>query len=126
MSEIFPGIEKLNTEYDFTETQFKIFFTEHLILTLLYAALFILVSVNIWIILVRQGKWRTLPLLLFYVMAFIAISTRLIACIWIYTEANWVFAVYFMQPLAKIAVGLTQAWMIFELKVRIRQARLSL
>ena len=78
--------------------------------------------VNIWTILVRQGKWKTLPLLLFYTMALVAIAARTIVILFYWTLNPWITLLNNIQPVAKICVGLTQAWMIFELCVRIHKS----
>ena len=97
---------------------------EHLILTILYTANFILLLFNIYLIFFHQKKWHSLPLFFFYLMAFIAISIRLVCCFILFMNEKWIFIVYALQPAAKLCVGLAQAWMIFELTVRIRQARI--
>ena len=48
----------------------------HWVLVLFYTALTVLVCVNMFEILYRQGRWRSIPVLLFYIWSFIAILTR--------------------------------------------------
>ena len=90
----------------------------------MYTVNFILVLCNIHLIFIRQKKWSSLPLLFFYLMATIAITIRLLCCFIIFLGSNWILIVYALQPDAKLCVGLAQAWMIFELTVRIRSARI--
>ena len=54
---------------------------EHYILIGLYTFLFILTIVNILKILIRQRRYKTLPLLAFYVFTFLSIGFRLTFCL---------------------------------------------
>ena len=51
-------------------------------LIILNSLLLVMLAVNFWIIFVRRGKWRTVPLLLFYIISLISVLMRLIATIW--------------------------------------------
>ena len=96
--------------------------SEQYIVIILYSALLVMCSINAWKILYRQGKWRTVPLLVFYVISIIAVSFRLIATIyWFSVKHN--FRVFFicMQPIAKGCVGLIQCWMVLELTIVLRR-----
>ena len=53
-----------------------VFGVEHIIVMTLWAFLTWLVVSNIWLIMIKQKRWKTPPLLLFYVLTFIAIVLR--------------------------------------------------
>lgn len=91
-------------------------------LIILNSFLLLLILFNFWSILIKREKWRTLPLLLFYILSLIAVILRLAMMVWDFTQSNWMWACALIQPNAKAAVGLIQSWMIFELSMRFRQA----
>ena len=87
----------------------------------MYSAALILCVINIINILIRQGRWRTVPLLGFYIMSFICITVKLLYTIfWMCVKKTLLMAIIYTTDYAKLSVGLIQAWMIFELGVRIR------
>lgn len=116
---ILPDFDVFKDEM--TESEYKIYGFVHYLLIIMYALLLCLCLTNIWRILIKQGKWKTLPLLAFYILSFIAIASREICNIWVCIYESWVFVLSYQQPVAKLMVGLVQAWMIFELTVRIRK-----
>ena len=61
-----------------------IYAVEHYILIGLYTFLLVLGLLNFWNVIIKQKKYKSLPLLAFYIFAFIAISLRLIILIWYY------------------------------------------
>ena len=98
----------------------KIYASEHYLLIGLNVFLFFLVLLNIWQILVKQRRYKTLPLLFFYIFAFIAIALRLIYHIFSWSENPIFTNVNYIYIAAKLCVGLLQTWMIFEIAMRIR------
>ena len=58
---------------------------EHYLLLGLYAFLMLMVLVNTWTILIKQGKYKTVPLCAFYIFAFIAIGCR-----FVYIIIDWI------------------------------------
>ena len=118
---LLPGIEFFCNIYNYSDEQFHCLVAMQYIVILLYSFLLILCLVNVWKILIRQGKWRTLPLLFFYIMSVIAISFRIVASIYYFDRSeNWHFLFITLQPIAKGCVGLMQCWMIFELTLIMR------
>ena len=103
---IFPGLKEKFNEQGFSTKQYNFYLVEHLTLTILYSALFILVLLNVLLIFFKQKKWSNLPLLFFYVMSVIAITVRLMCCIILFKWETWIFIVYSLQPAAKICLGL--------------------
>ena len=61
-----------------------------------------------------------MPLFFFYIMAVIAITSRELCNIFLYSGYNWIWTFYFLQPASKIAVGFAQVWITFELAVRLK------
>ena len=120
MVNLLPGYNRESTR--FTEGQFVAFTVERYVLIGLYAFLMFLVIVNIWTILIKQRKYKTLPLLAFYIFAFFAISFRLVYIFMDWT--NFVVIFYFIQDsylCTKLGLGLIQSWMVLEIALRVRQ-----
>ena len=88
----------------------------------LYTFLLVLVIVNIWTILIKQKRCKTLPLVAFYIFAFLAIAFRLI-----YILIDWTFVrvpvrlINNFYLITKLSVGLIQSWIILEIALRVRQ-----
>ena len=105
-----------------TETEFYILASEVYLTIILEAGLVILITVNIWRIIIKQGKWRTIPLLFLYIFAFITATFREINLIDFGADlGEGLLVVFYLQPVAKICVGAIQSWIIFELAIRISQ-----
>ena len=62
-----------------------IYAVEHYLLLGLYALLMVQVLVNTWTILMKQRRYKTVPLCAFYIFAFIAIGSR-----FIYIIIDWI------------------------------------
>ena len=76
---------------------------------------------NVIQFLIRQSRWKVLPLLFFYLMAVIALSTRVYTLVWIVDDfvCGRIFNFYFPM-VCKLIVGYTQVWTICELTVRLK------
>ena len=94
-------------------------------LILTNSILLIMVLINSWTILVKHKKWKTWPLTLFYLMAFVAVLLRLLTLIFLHTNHSWIVSSSLIQPVAKASVGLIEAWMIFELAMRFRNINIK-
>ena len=89
---------------------------------IVYAALQVLVTVNIWYIIFKKEKWRESLLLLFYIYAFLAINMRQVINVTFGAfKYDWFFVLYDTQPIVKINLGLIQSWIIFEIAMRMRR-----
>ena len=100
---------------------------EHYILIGLYTFLFVLAILNIWKILIKQRRYKTLPLLAFYVFTFCAVALRLLYIIMLwskYTALGYYTNDYVLKT--KLCVGLIQSWMIFEIALRERHTYRSM
>lgn len=82
----------------------------------------IIVVTNIVQILIIRRRWKTLPLLLFYIFAFLVTFERtLYSLILFTTEYNkWLFFLTVSGPTAKLAIGLIQLWIVTELSLRLK------
>jgi hypothetical protein len=117
---ILPGFDKMVKPY-MSPTQYEVFMIFHWLMILLYLGLTVLVITNTWQILIRLGRWRNPPLLAFYTFTFIVVVSRDLISTMYYAESpGWKLSLY-LNPVAKLAVGLIQTWMIFEIAMRIRQ-----
>ena len=77
---------------------------------------------NTWQILVRQQRYKTLPLLFFYIYALIALGLRLIYSIWGWSVREGFQSVNNIYIVAKLCVRLMQTWMILEIALRVRNS----
>ena len=81
---LIPNIDILKEEpYNFTTTELRVYASLTWLLIILNSILLVMVFINIWTILIRQSKWKSLHLLLFYFMSLIAVILRLLASIWL-------------------------------------------
>ena len=60
---------------------------EHYILIGVYTFLLVLVLVNFWNIIIRQKRYKSWPLMAFYIFAFLAILFRLVVSIWCWVDS---------------------------------------
>ena len=107
--------------FEVSKTKVVIYAIEHYILIGLYIFLLGLAVFNIWTILIKQRRYKTWPLLFFYVFAFMAILFRLIWLFIEYIESIVVEDVADCYLTSKLSVGLIQSWMILEIALRVRQ-----
>ena len=84
--QILPGFA--DEQKEFTEGQLIVFATEHYMLILLYFCLLCLIIYNVWCFLIRQKKYKTIPLLFFYIFAFFAVLLRLTDSIVLFTDTK--------------------------------------
>ena len=105
MVNIFPGYATSQWNV-MNSTENNIFITEHCVLIGLYFVLLILVLANIWVILIRQGKYKTLPLLAFYVFGSMAIFLRLVFLECAFTDSSIFLIIAEIQSCSKLCTGL--------------------
>ena len=77
---VLPGI-KILSDLLLSPIQIKVIVVENYLVVGVYAFLILLALVNIWQILIKQKKYKTLPLLFFYIYSFVAITLRVICLI---------------------------------------------
>ena len=75
---------------------------------------------NSWQILYKQRRYKTLPLLFFYIYALITLVLRLIYSIFGWSALTGFQSVNNIYIVAWLCVGLMQTWVIFEIALRIR------
>lgn len=90
------------------------------VVILLNIILLAMIFINVRTVLIKQNKWKTLPLLLFYILAVFSVSLRLIQGLFYYEFEYWSEACLAIQPIAKVSVGFIETWMIFEVSMRFR------
>ena len=78
MCKILPGLSC--DALDVSSEKMALLAVEHYLLIGLYTFALFLATANIWRILIKQRRYKTLPLLVFYICAFISVALR-----WIYT-----------------------------------------
>ena len=93
-------------------------------LTLLFALLLVFVLSNLWNFIIKQGKYRNQPLLMFYILSIILIIFRFYFFIWYFcftlNKDNTLPII--APPLVKCMLGLEQTWIMIELSVKINMS----
>ena len=115
--ELLPGLDKLNNTWD------KIITVILAYAGVLFAiALLILIIHNIVMFMIKQSRWKMLPLLFFYIVAVMDLVIRIYSMIWVIEiyDNNSILAFYY-PSVCKLVIGYTQFWTIGELTVRVVQ-----
>ena len=90
---------------------------------IIYFILLCMSIYNSWAFLIKQGKYKTLPLLLFYILAILLSVDRIaysILFFGIYLDHGIVLLS--MKAFFYFNVGLVQCWSILELALRVRES----
>ena len=111
-----PGLDNFSDMYDKNGLYYT-YIVLYYIKMLSDIALLVLCLVNIYTILYRQGRWRTMPLLFFYIYALIAAIFKNVVNLFYFTFATWEQVLYVLEPIAKFNVGAVQIWIIIVLTV---------
>ena len=92
---------------------------------IVYIALTVLVTINIYKFIIKDQKWKIIPLLFFYILAFLAITCRAITEVFylkMYLSYElWTTILDQVNDISKFSVGLIQAWTMLELTIRMRK-----
>lgn len=79
-------------------------------------------SYNIWAFLIKQQKYKTWPLLVFYVLAILLSISRLYYSFWyFYVQYSYGIIGHLSKPILVINLGVVQCWMLFELSLRLKE-----
>ena len=105
---ILPGLDTDATEYNWSQSELIFLAVEHYLLIALYASANILMYINIWNILFKQKRYKTLPLLFFYIFTFIALTLRLVWSVFYFAWIRHpkVYLIVEIATVAKLCVGL--------------------
>ena len=77
---------------------------------------------NIWFFLIKQGKYKTWPLLLFYMLVTMLGISRFYYSLWFFEiQLDYGLPGHNLKPLYKINLGVVQCWMLIELSLRIKE-----
>ena len=75
---------------------------------------------NIFAFLIRQGKYKTQPLLMFYLFTVAISVSRIVYNVFIFYEfGDEFFALTELMPAFDLALGIEQCWLMFELSLHI-------
>ena len=102
----------------------------NIFVVLIYVACFlltlqmVLTLYNCWAFLYKQQKYKTLPLLLFYVLTMLLTIGRIAYDIMQFGYLFEQYVIPTMLPILKINMGLIQCWMLYELSLRVKQSML--
>ncbi len=80
---LLPNIEYLQYLLE-SEEQYRSYLALHYTVLILFFCLLILCLYNVYKVLVRQGKWRSIILLAFYIFAVFSIVARIVETIGMY------------------------------------------
>ena len=88
---------------------------------LLYVCQFMLAVYNIQAFIIGQRRYKTPPLLVFYIMVLLLTVTRFYFTLWCLPQfiERILFAAE-MMPILKVNLGLIQCWILAELYMRIK------
>ena len=88
--------------------------------TLCYTCELVMALTNTWLFLIKQRKYKTRPLLVFYILAICLATIRIYSCIFdLYRrEVHEIFG-SLLPAILKLNLGAVQCWILFELGVRI-------
>ena len=117
-----PGYKAVkDMNLDFSMSQLNILvFVIYLVAFLFFCQLLIALH-NIWAFLIKQQKYKTSPLVVFYVIAVLLTLTEIYYSIWIlYESVNKIFFAYEFKPILMINMGLIQCWIMLELSLRLK------
>lgn len=89
---ILPGLSK-QLKSELTPAEYWIFVCENWLLILISSFTTLLVFANFWQIIVKQRRWQSAPLLLFYGLAIISTVLRVIVNVMVFQTPNsgWVY-----------------------------------
>jgi hypothetical protein len=83
-----------------------------------FLGLFVFTIYNIVRYLIMQKRWRTYPLLMFYVLCFFCVGLRMCDSIWImYLATKFSASMTLMAPILKLCIGLVQVLILVEICV---------
>ena len=118
---VFPYGQVVSESGWVTDTQLKWLTGFQYLITALLALLLIATGCNIWWFLVKQGRYRVYPLLLYYILAVLFLLSRLYFTIWFFKINMLVPPLAAMTPpTLKCMLVLVQCWIMIELGLRIR------
>ena len=121
MRPFLPGSDTIQFG-DYSKALIAFYATEHYILLGLYLFGIVLVTLNAWNILIKQGRYRTLPLLAFYIFAFLSLAIRTVYLILVLIDdVNLTESLINFYVATKLSVGIIQSQMILEIALRIRK-----
>ena len=81
-----------------------------------------LAFVNVYKFLYKDEKFKTLPLLLFYVLTVVLTLMRIWSNLWFLGYILHQYLLEVLCPVLKINIGLNQCWMLLELSLRLRKS----
>lgn len=86
-----------------------------------FLGMFSLAVYNSWAFLWKQKKYKTVPLLMFYIVVIALAILRVYFSIWyFYTlRGSTDFFDYLMKPVLNLNLGVIQCWILLELALRI-------
>ena len=118
---ILPGLDELATQYGYNQVQKRVIAANLYFVFLCGLLVLLWLMRNIWTILVKQGKWKVLPLLIFYIIATTLIVVRLIFTIWHFELINNWNTIFMILPQnLKFLIGINMTWVTLELCFCIR------
>ena len=115
-----PCFDAINEKGILSETELNFLVAVIYLTTVLFICELALAIVNTWAFVIKQKKYKTWPILIFYILAICSSIMRIYGSFWffyIYTESE-IFG-YLFNPVLAIDLGVVQCWMLIELGLRI-------
>ena len=123
MGQPLPYFDQYNERYpDASQGQMNWLVAVIYLCTMLFFGQLVLAFVNVYKFLYKGEKYKTLPLLLFYVLTVILTLMRLWSNLWFLGYILNQYLLEVLCPILKINIGLNQCWMLLELSLRIRKS----
>ena len=116
--DVIPDLHKL-AEDGLDNSQLYAFAIFNLVLMVLYAAVLALTLHNIWAFLIKQRKYRAVPLTMIYVLTVLLCCLR-ITLLYFFVELYSSGTVASQTAFLKLAIGWVQIWMLIELSLKLR------
>ena len=93
------------------------------LVALLFLSMFVAAVHNIYAYLIKQKKYKTWVLSIFYALVVLISVVRMTyAIFFFYERKNQELIGYIIKPILKINLGIVQCWMLVELSLRIQQS----
>ena len=122
-----PGYDTITADkrqfQDVTDTQWNIIVGMMYTCALFFTCELALAIYNFWTFLIKQRKYKTIPLLMFYIVVILLASLRIYFSIWYFygkVQADYISDL--MKPILNINLGVVQCWILFELSLRINES----
>ena len=115
-----PYFDQIQTVSDLSQSELKILVAFMYVSSFCFICELIMALTNTWMFLIKQRKYKTWPLLMFYILTIWLAGMRLITSILYFrTIVEQDLFGFTLNPILKLNIGLVQCWMLFELGLQV-------